>query len=71
MNTECFDDAVIKAINLGNDADTVGACVGALAGILYGEESICEDWKRELVKLEEIVGMCEEFDDIMDTIDIK
>ena len=61
MNTDCFDDAVIKAINLGNDTDTVGACVGALAGILYGEESICEDWKIDLLKLEEIVGMCEEF----------
>lgn len=62
MNTDCFDDAVIKAINLGDDTDTVGACIGALAGILYGEESICEDWKKELLKLEEIVGMCEEFE---------
>ena len=65
MNTDCFDDAVIKAINLGNDTDTVGACVGALAGILYGEESICEDWKREVLKLKEIVGMCEEFSRII------
>ncbi len=62
MNTDCFDDAIIKAINLGNDTDTVGACVGALAGILYGEESINKDWKRELLMLEEIVGMCEEFE---------
>ena len=62
MNTDCFDDAVIKAINLGDDTDTVGACVGALAGILYGEESICEDWKMGLLKLDEIVGMCEEFE---------
>lgn len=62
MNTDCFDDAVIKAINLGDDTDTVGACVGALAGILYDEESICVDWKKDLLKLEEIVGMCEEFE---------
>ena len=62
MNTDCFDDAVIKAINLGDDTDTVGACVGALAGICYGEESINVDWKRELLKMEEIVGMCDVFE---------
>ena len=58
MNTDCFDDAVIKAINLGDDTDTVGACVGALAGIYYGEKSINSDWKKDLLKLDEIVGMC-------------
>lgn len=62
MNTDCFDDAIIKAINLGDDTDTVGACVGALAGIYYGEESINAEWKKDLLKLEEIVGLCEEFE---------
>lgn len=61
-NTDCFDDAVIKAINLRDDTDTVGACVGTLAGICYSEESIWEDWMKELLKLEEIVGVCEEFE---------
>lgn len=61
MNTDCFDDAIIKAINLGDDTDTVGACVGALAGICYGEESINAEWKKDLLKLDEIVGLCEEF----------
>lgn len=55
MNADCFDDAVIKAVNLGDDTDTVGACVGALAGICYGEESINAEWKKDLLKLEEIV----------------
>ena len=61
MNTEYFDDAVIKAINLGDDTDTVGACVGALAGICYGEESINKDWKEGLQNFKEIVEMCMEF----------
>lgn len=65
MNTESFDDAVIRAINLGDDSDTVGACVGALAGICYGEESINVDWKKDLSKLEEIVEMCEKFEKVM------
>lgn len=54
MNTDNYNDAIIKAINLGEDTDTVGACTGALAGICYGEESINEEWKRELVKLDKI-----------------
>lgn len=62
MNTNCFDDAVIKAINLGDDTDTVGACVGALAAICYGDDSINENWKRDLLKLDEIIGTCEEFE---------
>ena len=28
MNGDNFNDAVIKAINLGNDTDTVRVCVG-------------------------------------------
>ena len=35
-NTSSFEDAVLKAINLGGDADTVGAITGQIAGALYG-----------------------------------
>ena len=61
LNTDNYDDVVIKAINLGEDTDTVGACTGALAGIVYGEETINEEWKSDLQKPEEIVEMCEGF----------
>lgn len=60
-NTDNFNDAVIKAINLGDDTDTVGACVGALGGICYGEESINKGWKEDLQNFKEIVEMCMEF----------
>ena len=36
LNTQNFNQAIIGAINLGKDTDTVGACVGGLAGIIYG-----------------------------------
>lgn len=65
MNTDCFDNAVIKAINLGDDTDTVGACVGALAGILYGEESIGEGWKRGGMLYEKVAEKCEKFNIIL------
>jgi hypothetical protein len=36
------------AANLGDDADTVAAVTGQLAGALYGEDGIPEDWRKKL-----------------------
>ena len=33
-------------VNLGDDADTVGAIYGQLAGAYYGVEAIPEEWRR-------------------------
>jgi ADP-ribosyl-[dinitrogen reductase] hydrolase len=43
-----FEDAVLKAANLGNDADTVGAVTGQIAGAIYGESGIPERWLARL-----------------------
>ena len=42
--TESFRDCELKAVNLGEDTDTVGAIAGGLAGLYYTYESIPEDW---------------------------
>ncbi|WP_147027675.1 ADP-ribosylglycohydrolase family protein [Methylobacterium oxalidis] len=42
--TSNFEDALILAVNLGDDADTVGAVTGQLAGALYGASAIPERW---------------------------
>lgn len=42
--TKTFEDAVVKAVNLGGDADTIGAITGGLAGAMYGFEAIPERW---------------------------
>lgn len=34
-------------VNLGDDADTVGAIYGQLAGAYYGADAIPEDWKAK------------------------
>ncbi|HNX17722.1 MAG TPA: ADP-ribosylglycohydrolase family protein [Methanoregula sp.] len=44
MNAHTFENAVLSAINLGGDADTVGACCGALAGAFWGIGSVPERW---------------------------
>jgi ADP-ribosyl-[dinitrogen reductase] hydrolase len=47
-STSAFEDAVVQAVNLGDDADTVGAVTGQLAGAIYGEQSIPERWLERL-----------------------
>ncbi len=43
-----FREALLAAVNLGGDADTVGAVCGQLAGAHYGERSIPREWLEPL-----------------------
>lgn len=61
LTARSYRDCMLKAVNLGSDTDTVAAVAGGLAGILYGAESIPEDWLNVLAKKEEIVRLCENF----------
>jgi ADP-ribosyl-[dinitrogen reductase] hydrolase len=45
---ESFEDALVIAVNLGGDTDTVGAMVGALAGARYGLTAIPPRWLDDL-----------------------
>jgi ADP-ribosyl-[dinitrogen reductase] hydrolase len=49
LTTYTFEDAVVKAVNLGGDADTIAAITGAMAGAWYGIEAIPERWSSKLV----------------------
>ena len=46
--TASFEEALVLAVNLGDDADTVGAVTGQLAGALYGAAAIPENWLTPL-----------------------
>ena len=48
LTTSSFEEAVVQVVNLGNDADTAGAVVGALAGAAYGLTSIPVRWREVL-----------------------
>ena len=48
FHTDSYQEAVLKAVNLGNDADTTGAVVGQLAGAYYGIQSIPKAWLEKL-----------------------
>lgn len=52
--TNSFFTAVLKAVNLGDDADSVGAVAGQLAGARYGLSAIPRDWLDVLIHQTEI-----------------
>ena len=53
-HTDSFEAAVLKATNLGDDADTTAAVVGQVAGAFYGEPGIPARWLARVAMREEI-----------------
>ncbi|RYD50819.1 MAG: ADP-ribosylglycohydrolase family protein [Sphingobacteriales bacterium] len=54
LTTNSYKDAVLKAVNLGEDTDTTGAVTGGLAGMLYGLQGIPESWCAQLARKADI-----------------
>jgi ADP-ribosyl-[dinitrogen reductase] hydrolase len=66
LNTSSYEEAVLKAVNLGEDTDTTAAVTGGLASLYYGYQSIPEKWVIMLARSKEIemlaVKMADKFD---------
>ena len=50
QGAEDFGEAVLTAVNLGDDADTTGAVCGQLAGACWGESGIPAEWRDGLAR---------------------
>jgi hypothetical protein len=48
LTTDTYKDAVLKAVNLGDDTDTTAAVTGALAGLACGMDAIPSEWRETL-----------------------
>lgn len=46
--TDSFQEAVVLAVNLGGDTDTIGAMAGAIAGAYYGYSQMPVEWLSPL-----------------------
>ena len=51
-DAETFNEAVLRAVNLGDDADTTGAICGQLAGAYWGESGISESLRTGLARMD-------------------
>ncbi len=56
-HTDNFKDAVLLAANLGDDAASIAAAAGQLAGALYGLSGIPEAWVEKLAHKERILSL--------------
>ena len=61
LTTSSFEDAVLKAANLGWDTDTVGAITGSMAGIYYGFSNIPAPWLTKLMDYDKILSLTNQF----------
>ncbi|KAF5359330.1 hypothetical protein D9756_003255 [Leucocoprinus leucothites] len=68
MGTQTFEEGALMAVNMGSDADTVGAIYAGLAGVWYAEDVPSEkfwskrviEWKEKLVKRELVEQVTDE-----------
>jgi len=54
LTTDSFEEALVEVINLGGDADSAGAILGAMVGAHFGVEAIPERWLNGLQNREGI-----------------
>ena len=48
INTNSFQEAILKGVNLCGDADSLGAVIGQIAGAFYGLDGIPKDWIEKI-----------------------
>jgi ADP-ribosyl-[dinitrogen reductase] hydrolase len=58
--TDSFEDAILMAANLGDDADTTAAVCGQLAGAYYGKAEIPARWLERLALRAEIAELADQ-----------
>jgi ADP-ribosyl-[dinitrogen reductase] hydrolase len=61
LNTGSFQEAVLTAVNLGEDTDTTGCVTGGLARVRYGLEEIPKEWLDAIVRRKDIESLFKEF----------
>ena len=61
LNSNSFQEAVLKAVNLGEDTDTTGCVTGGLAGVYYGLKTIPKDWLNTIARKEDVGKLFQQF----------
>ena len=60
-STDSFEEALIAAVNLGGDADTIGAVCGQIVGAYYGYSAIPERWLAAVKDREKLDKLINDF----------
>jgi ADP-ribosyl-[dinitrogen reductase] hydrolase len=70
-NSDNFEQGALLAVNLADDADTVGAIYGQLAGAYYGKSGIPERWIEKLYAADMIESLAKRIAGKIGTYAIK
>lgn len=57
LTTRDYSECVLKAVNLGEDTDSIAAIAGGLAGIKYGLDAIPKDW-LDALQAKDVIESC-------------
>ena len=60
LSADSAEDAIIRAVNAGGDADTVGAITGAVAGARFGATSLPDTWLETIDETAELRALAGE-----------
>ena len=63
ITTDTLEECLLKTVNLGGDTDTIGAIAGGLATLFYGYDSVPQEWRRQIIKEEELIALCESMEE--------
>lgn len=58
--SDSFENAILRAVNLGDDADTTGAVCGQIAGAHYGAAAIPKHWLEKLAWRTDITHLADQ-----------
>lgn len=61
LTTGSYQEAVLRAVNLGGDTDTTACVTGGLAGLYYGLTQVPEPWRRALARAEDLEDLFARF----------
>ena len=59
LSAESAREAIVRAVNAGGDADTVGAITGAVAGARFGAEGLPDAWLADINETDELRTLAE------------
>lgn len=58
LTTTTYKECVLKAVNLGEDTNTVATVAGGLGGLYYGYEEIPKAWVDQIARRDYIENLC-------------
>jgi ADP-ribosylglycohydrolase len=61
LTSEDYRDAVLKAVNLGDDTDTTGIAAGGLAGVHGGLAAVPQNWRDAIARAGDLTTAFQHF----------